>query len=459
MKALLYVLWFTVIFAFSLLSCRKESINKPVISDYEIINSWIEENMKYYYLWNDRINTKELDKNENPEQYFKRLIVPEDDYSRIEHNFKSLLNLSENKKPGYAFFLYSTDTDDVLGKIAYVVKKSPADSAGLKRGLIFTKVNGTGLSVHNYQDLTAKMLDKHTLTVRNKNGSETDCSVSVAEFPENPVFLDTVYNIDNRRIGYLVYNSFVSDNNDFSQEYDMRLNDVFGKFKNENINELILDLRYNAKGHIFSSMIMASLIIPPQDIGDIYAKYQYNKSLQQIIRNRFGNDYLNLYYTNVINGKAVNNIGDKLDRVFILTSPKTGIMSEILVNGLKLSTDVVVVGSKTGGKNMFAFFLYEKDPEKQKINTWSIVPVVLQISNKAGNTDMSFSPDVAVMEPLYDDTPLGNIDEKVLSTAMNAIFGASPAHHGYGDIKTEIIPQQSSVNYLQSLSTNSIPCR
>jgi hypothetical protein len=450
---------YLVIFACCLLSCCEKSINDPVISDNEIINSWIEKNMKYYYLWNDRINTEGLNKNENPEQYFRRLTVSEDSYSRIEHNFKSLLSLSEDKKNGYAFFLYFTDTGDVVGKITYVVKKSSADSAGLKRGLIFTKVNGTGLSMHNYQNLTAKMLDKHTLTVRDKNGSETDCTISVMEFPANPVFLDTVYNIDNRRIGYLVYNSFVSDNNDFSQEYDMRLNDVFGKFKNENINELILDLRYNTKGHLFSSMLMASLIIPPQNIGDIYAKYQYNKSLQQIIRNEFGNDYLNLYYTNVIKGKAVNNIGDKLDRVFILMSPKTGIMGEILVNGLKLSTDVVVVGSKTEGKNMFAIFLYEKDPEKQKINAWSIVPVVLQISNKAGNMDMSFNPDIAITEPLYDDTPLGNINEKVLSTALNAIFETPPAHREYGDIKNEIIPQQASVNYLQSLSINSIPRR
>jgi C-terminal processing protease CtpA/Prc len=451
---------YLLLFACCLLSCREKSINEPLVSDEDIINSWIEENMKYYYLWNDRINTEGLDRNENPERYFNRLTVPEDNYSHIEPDFKSLIfGSSQNKKTGYAFFLYSTDTDDVLGKITYVVKKSPADDAGLKRGFIFTKINGTGLSMHNYQDLTSKMPDKHILTVRDKNGSETDCEVATADFPENPVFLDTVYNINDRRIGYLVYNSFVPDNSDFSREYDMRLNDVFGKFKNENINELILDLRYNVKGNIFGSMLVASMIVPNLDIRDIYAKYQYNESLQQIIRNEFGDDYLNLYYTNVINGEAVNNVGDKLDRVFVLTSPKTGIMGEILVNSLKLSTNVVVAGNKTGGKNLFAIFLYEKDPEKQRINTWAIAPAVIQVSNKTGNTDTSLNPDIAVTEPLYDDTPLGDTGEKALSEALNAIFETSPALRRHGDIGNGIIPQQLPVNYLQSLSINSVPCK
>jgi C-terminal processing protease CtpA/Prc len=405
-----------------MLSCHEKN-DTPVVSDYEVINSWIEENMKRYYLWNERIRTDGINKNENPERHFQRLIVPEDSCSYVEDNIKLLLiKLSENKKPGYAYFLYSTD-GDVLGKITYVVNKSPADEAGLKRGMVFTKINGTSLSKNNCQDLILQMVDRHILTVRDKNSAETNYEISIAEFAESPVFLDTVYDFDSRRIGYLVYNSFISDNNDLSQEYDMLLNDVFEKFKNRNINELILDLRYNSKGDIMNSMIMASLIVPNPDTKEIFAKYQYNKYLQQTISEESGADYLNLYYTNVIDNKALNNIGNQLDRVFVLTSSKTGVMGEILVNGLKLSMNVVVVGNKTAGRNMFSICLYEDEPEKQRINNWAIVPVVMQVSNKAGNTDISITPDVEITEPLYDDTPLGDINEKVLSATLNIILG------------------------------------
>jgi hypothetical protein len=431
------------------LSCHKK--HEPVVSDDEIINSWIEENMKRYYLWNDRIHTEGVNKNEHPEQYFNRFIVPEDDYSYIENDFKSLISkLYESKKPGYAHYIYSTDAGEILGKITYVVNKSPADEAGLKRGMIFSKINGTKLSVNNYQDLISQTADNHILSVR--DNPETDYEIPVAGFVENPVFLDTVYNFESRRIGYLVYNSFISDDGDLSKKYDILLNDVFEKFKNRNINELILDLRYNYKGDILNSVIMASLITPNLNVGEIYAKYQYNKSLQQTFRDESGVDYLNLYYTNTINNNALNNIGDKLSRIFVLTSPKTGVMGEILVNGLKLSMNVVVVGNKTAGRNMFSICLYESDLEKQRINTWAIVPVVMQVSNRAGNTDISLNPAIEITEPLYDNTSLGDVNEKVLSVTLNTILENSSLStvRKHTDDENKIIdqsPQKNIINY------------
>jgi hypothetical protein len=410
-----------------------------------------------YYLWNDRINPSAIDKDENPEHYFRKLIVPEDNHSLIANDFHSLLSgLSDNKRNGYAYFLYTVDDGAVVGKIAYVAKKSPADIAGLSRGAVFTHINGTGLTAHNYQDLIAQMSANHTLTVRNSNDADTDYRITITGFAENPVFLDTVYCIGDSRIAYLVYNAFVSDNGDLSQEYDLRLNEVFGKFRNRNINELILDLRYNANGNIFSSMIMASLIVPAPDTKEIYARYQYNKSLQQTIVNEFGDEHPNLYYTTTLNNVPLNNAGDKLDRVFILTSPKTGVMSEILVNALQLSTKVVIVGQKSEKQNLFSVLLYEDDPEKQRINGWVIVPVVIQVANRAGNTDIAFVPDVEIAEPLYDDAPLGDIREKILATTLNMISNSPSLENSKREY---IIPQRSQANYLQSLSIKSVPSK
>jgi hypothetical protein len=405
-------------------SCRRDEHEATRLSNNEIINSWIAENIEQYYLWNDRITASGINKDENPRRFFEQLIAPDDSYSYIVDDFKSLLlKWSKNHKPGYSYLLYSTDSDTVYGKITYIVTDSPADRAGLKRGMVFTKINGTNLSADNYNDLTAETVHEHTLSVRENDNSETARRIEVAEFVEPPVFLDTVYALPDCKVGYLVYNSFISDNGDMSKKYDIQLNDIFEKFGNDDIDELILDLRYNQQGNIFSSVILASMIVPDPDTEEIYARYQYNKSVQATVLNEFGDDYLNLYFVDMLQNKAINNVS--LNRVFILTSPTTGAIGKVLINCLRPFIDVIIVGNETAGNNVFSFFLYEEDPEIQRINTWAIILAVMKISNRAGNTDYAFTPDIKITEPLYDNTPLGNINETVLSATLNAISGDS----------------------------------
>ena len=55
---------------------------------------------------------------------------------------------------GYDFMLARIgSSDNVFGFVRYVLKDSPAEKAGLKRGDLFTKVNGTQLTVSNYNSL------------------------------------------------------------------------------------------------------------------------------------------------------------------------------------------------------------------------------------------------------------------------------------------------------------------
>ena len=56
-----------------------------------------------------------------------------------------------------------------------------------------------------------------------------------------------------KTIGYLMYNGFVSD-------YDAQLNAVFGEFKAQNIQHLILDLRYNPGGSVNTATALGSMI-------------------------------------------------------------------------------------------------------------------------------------------------------------------------------------------------------
>ena len=57
-----------------------------------------------------------------------------------------------------------------------------------------------------------------------------------------------------------MYNGFIG-----SATNDLALNTVFGEFKSEGVNELVLDLRYNPGGSVRSAIWLASMIT-----GDLY---------------------------------------------------------------------------------------------------------------------------------------------------------------------------------------------
>ena len=67
-------------------------------------------------------------------------------------------------------------------------------------------------------------------------------------------------NIDQKKIGYLMYNQFLGNVESENKNYNLELNNVFGEFKSQGIEELVLDLRYNPGGRISTSINLASMI-------------------------------------------------------------------------------------------------------------------------------------------------------------------------------------------------------
>jgi hypothetical protein len=421
-------------------SCYKKSLNgsEPEVPNQEV-NDWILKNMKTYYLWNTRIPSK-TDNTLSPDKYFESLLYKtEDRFSWIQEDYVELLNSLSgvSTEAGYDFNLYYLDDTqtNLIGLITYIKPGTPAEKAGLKRGDLFPEINGTQMTLDNYSSLIGQISKPHTLGISiisegQITANTKDVSLQVIEnYAENPVLLDTIYNISGKNIGYFVYNFFARDNGDGSLAYEKELNEIFAKFKSGNIDELIVDLRYNGGGAVSTTLTLASMI-SGRKTSDVFCIYEYNSILHEEFFKAYGANYNKFYFPNTINsGQTVETINSltELSTVYFIVTGNSASASELLINGLKPYMDVVLVGETTYGKNVGSITIYEEDTEKQKTNKWGMQPIVVKMSNANQFSDFGngFTPDKEASE--LDGgiviKQLGDTDEVLLSATLNLMLG------------------------------------
>ena len=99
-----------------------------------------------------------------------------------------------------------------------------------------------------------------------------------------------------------------------------------------------------------------------------------------------------------------------------------------MINGLNPYMDVVLIGSKTYGKNVGSFIVYDYiDNKKTKNpnNTWALLPITFGIANSEGFSDYGdgFSPNIELPESLSNLGILGDVNEPLLKKALDVISG------------------------------------
>src|SRR5690606_26839283 len=135
---------------------------------HQYVNQWVRDNMQYWYLWNDEI-PENIDRNLNPKVYFQSLLHKDDRFSWIQDDYQELVNALQgiSREAGYEFVLYreNPNSDHVVLQIVYTKPESPAETAGLKRGDLVSRINGQQLTTTNYRTLLNEIRQNHTLTV------------------------------------------------------------------------------------------------------------------------------------------------------------------------------------------------------------------------------------------------------------------------------------------------------
>ncbi len=434
-----------MMFAFA--SCTDESVlSGDVMLDNEV-NQFVWQGMNLYYFWqsdvanltDNRFSTTEsltsfLNAFPDPQVLFNSLLFPSDRFSWIVDDYVALDNSFQgvSKSFGYEFKLVniSSSGNELFGYVEYVIPNSPASEAGLERGDVFYLVNGQQLTVDNYRDLMIDS-DHYTLSLANFRDNTfsltgEEMELTAVELEEDPVFFYKILDVADKKVGYLVYNQFVSND-----DAHLRLNDVFGLFLSKGISELVLDLRYNPGGALFTCRLLASMIYGAADESTVLGSLVFNDKVSDL-----NSDFK--FLSNIPLSDTVSNVSmNRLDinRVFVLTTSGTASASELIIAGLQPYLDVVVIGEKTTGKNESSITLYDS-PDKAYLSNdeedvnlghrYAMQPIVSKLTNSQSlDYSTGITPLIALDETDFfsELLPLGEKEEPLLKGALGIISG------------------------------------
>lgn len=382
---------------------------------------WIDSVMRVNYYWfQDIPDTKSLNYFIEPAQFFKSILSKEDKFSAID-SLKPVTRSIYDTDNSYGFQFnvsYSANDTAYYAHLMYVAHGSPAAQTKLERGDWIMEMNNKPITKKNYTRLYNG--DAMNLTIgyydaENDTIIAYDAPVAIGAsrvIEDNPVFYHNVYTRGDKRIGYLVYNhfSFGPTDNLNNRPYDKDLLEASNYFASNQVNEFILDLRYNNGGYISCAQLLSTILAPAGNLGQELGYLQFNSQFSDL-------EFLNLNPELISGGTNLN-----LKRLYVLTSNETASASEMVINCLKpYMEEIVIIGQTTVGKNVGS----NAFPNSNLMVV--LHPIICKIFNSDGESDYTsgFSPDYSLNENnnLAQFLPFGNENELLLSKALSVIEG------------------------------------
>ena len=453
--------------ALSLTSCFEDRDDNAISASS--INDFVWKGMNAVYLYkaeipdlaNDRFSSNEeyagyLNSFSTPETLFESLIYERETIDRFSVIIPNYIEFEQatagtfiSNGLEYNFYFKPGSSSEVFGIIRLVLNNSVASGLGLERGQIFDAINGTPLNESNFSSLInqdtytlnfATYNDNGTATVADDTIEPTTDSVELTKQPytENPVYQADIIDVSGMNVGYLVYNRF-------NQNFDNQLNAAFAEFQANNVQHLVIDLRYNPGGSVNTASLFGSMVTG-QFTDDIFSKLIFNSDLQA--------SNSNFNFVNSFDGNTINSLN--LNKVYVLTTGSSASASELLINSLSAYIDVVHIGDFTRGKTQASTTVYDSpDLSPNNINpnhTYAMQPLVANSINvnDVAVPSTGLTPDISVIESPRNFGTLGDINEPLLAAAIADIqglgrFSSRQLEFRYLESKVQIHPSEESM--------------
>lgn len=400
------------------------SDEQPVVTDniYLEFNKWVYYQMNRQYLWRDDLpDSIDCDFDLAPKDFFSSLISPKDRFSYFTTN-PGYSGSSHEASSGFAYQEYSDEVGNKALQVLYV-NSINAKKAGLRRGDFVSFRNRTGSSVSLCRVSCCDGIFAET-------DEFVEFTIDDILGKSNTVLVDSLYIVDNKKIGYLCYLEY--------GEID-DLEKALQEFVNSNISELILDLRYNPGGYVNTCRYLCNCIIPCQAYGAVFQQCAYNNILTDYYLKTTGNgrtfSYFDTPSTSDKESLGLNIFELNLNRIVIITSSHTASASEATILCLKPYMDVTTIGEQTVGKGVGSWII--SDPKFR----YAIQPITMRYFNADGET----TPDDGIPVDVYvpngfttSKKEIGDLDEPLLESAINLITrGISPVMNEAKSYKLE----------------------
>ena len=416
-------------------------------------NSKLYDTLQYWYFWSDSIKRKEESNlNKSFERYFNEELryrvntaVPYsqdtygDRFTFLQSNMP-LASSSANanyvaagsRTPsdwGFDVIRWSGTGGTTLGyQVLYVIPTSPAYAGGLRRGDFISKVNNTAVTANNFTSL----LGNNDITLSlisivdgqlNEIGTK---ELHYASFTPTTIIHDTIYANSSPKTAYFFLSEFADDSS-----WD-ELKDMFKRFKEAGVENVVVDLRYNPGGAVVTSMLIASALTPDASHLGTTTMFMFQNKAGSNFRDKYP------YFPASTSSSYPLGSGYSLGGIDKHVAPKrlafigtnsTASASELTYFSLLSlygKQNCILVGSRTVGKNLAAMPL--------NLISGFIQPITDRIYNKENKSgyETGFEPDVAVEEfvgnPNLIRNNLGSHSETMLAKAIEALNGTASSN-------------------------------
>ncbi|WP_316815304.1 S41 family peptidase [Pedobacter nyackensis] len=329
--------------------------------------------------------------------------------------------------PDYKLFILAVD------------KGSPADVEGLTRGAYITNINGVSIgSVANFQ--TEKNTfdpaiygDPSSIRINGFkiDGTPFSTTLTKKSYKSNPIFKTNVLTVGAKKIGYLAYARFSSEENS-----EAVLDAAFRDFVSQSVTDLVIDLRYNGGGYVDMAEHLVNLIAPSTATGVMYKEY-YNSTMQNrqatILKNqplldandkvryasngRMLNYFDDIDYTLARNTYSFGKVGalTGVTNIVFIVSGNTASASELVINSLKPKMNVKLVGLQTYGKPVGFFPIRIQ-------NKYDVFYSMFETKNSLdqGGYYSGMTPNV-ILDEDYGDRDFGDPAEALLAASIDVL--------------------------------------
>ncbi|HMA06900.1 MAG TPA: S41 family peptidase [Ramlibacter sp.] len=383
------------------------------------------------YLWYREIPVVDPALFSNIGSYFHALLTP-------------ALDPNGQRKDRFSFIVTAADADSLLTgaattygvqwepdaqgrqRAAFVEAGSPAEAAGLARGAELVQVTTSGTP-----DWFPNGPAQISFIYRSAPGQATaSATLTSAALQEDPLpLVTTLVSTAGHKVAYLLFNAHTSGAQD-------KLIAAMAGLQQAGVSDLVLDIRYNRGGFLYTAESVSSMLTGPQADGKVFERLQFNDKRQA------DTDASVIDFSGVVQvsettyaaGTPLPRLG--LPRVFLLTTGNTCSASESIINSLRgVGVEVILIGSTTCGKP-YGF-------SRRDNCGLSYFPIEFQGVNEQGFGDYAagFTPTCAAADDF--DHALGDSGEGMLATALKFVDTGScppPVARAQAAVRAQMSP-------------------